>query len=173
MANKDNLIPNSERTPNERRENAQKAGKASGNARRKKKQIRQMVSLILGLDAGANQQTALTALGVPDEDQTMGMAVVAQQLLAALRGDTKAAEFLMKYAGADPRLELEKEKIRIERDRLSALLAGDKPNGKTSNLLEAIKESTREDMDVDGISEIQQASDSDDDVVESSEVQEE
>ena len=33
----ENLIPNSQRTPEERRENARKAGKASGEARRKKK----------------------------------------------------------------------------------------------------------------------------------------
>ncbi|MBQ9228964.1 MAG: hypothetical protein IJ168_09065 [Eubacterium sp.] len=37
MANENNLIPNSQRTPNERRENARKAGIASGKARRAKK----------------------------------------------------------------------------------------------------------------------------------------
>ena len=37
MGNAQNLIPNEARTPEERRENARKAGKASGAARREKK----------------------------------------------------------------------------------------------------------------------------------------
>lgn len=40
MANEKNLKPNSERTPNERKELARKAGKASGKARLAKKTAR-------------------------------------------------------------------------------------------------------------------------------------
>ena len=41
MANPQNLIPNSERTPSERKENCTKAGIASGKARREKKKLAQ------------------------------------------------------------------------------------------------------------------------------------
>ena len=40
MANEQNLIKNSERTPSERRESAKKAGVASGKARRKKANLK-------------------------------------------------------------------------------------------------------------------------------------
>lgn len=45
--NENNLIPNEERTPSERRENARKAGIASGKARREKKTIKNILSEFL------------------------------------------------------------------------------------------------------------------------------
>lgn len=50
MANEQNLIPNSERTPSERRENARKAGIASGEARRARKTLKEELLLLLELD---------------------------------------------------------------------------------------------------------------------------
>ncbi len=47
MANEQNLIPNDQRTPNERRENASKAGKASGKARSQKKSLREALQALL------------------------------------------------------------------------------------------------------------------------------
>ena len=44
--NEKNLIPNEERTPSERRENARKAGIASGQARREKKTIQKIFSAL-------------------------------------------------------------------------------------------------------------------------------
>ena len=44
--NEKNLIPNEERTPSERRENARKAGKASGKARREKKTIQNILTAL-------------------------------------------------------------------------------------------------------------------------------
>lgn len=46
ISNPDNLIPNSERTPEERRELASKAGKASGKARRRKAEAKKIVELL-------------------------------------------------------------------------------------------------------------------------------
>ena len=40
MANDENLIPNSERTPNELREMTSKGGKKSGESRRRKRDMR-------------------------------------------------------------------------------------------------------------------------------------
>lgn len=47
MANEQNLIPNSQRTPNELREMAIKGGKASGEARRNKKLLRDCIDYLL------------------------------------------------------------------------------------------------------------------------------
>lgn len=47
MANEDNLISNSERTPRERQNIASKAGRASGESRRKNKSIREALIAVL------------------------------------------------------------------------------------------------------------------------------
>ena len=47
MANEQNLIPNSQRTPSELREMATKGGKASGEARRNKKMLRDCIDYLL------------------------------------------------------------------------------------------------------------------------------
>ena len=47
--NEKNLIPNEERTPSERRENARKAGIASGKARRKKQKTQQILADIVSI----------------------------------------------------------------------------------------------------------------------------
>lgn len=46
IANPDNLVPNSERTPSERQEIARKAGKESGKARRRKAEAKKIVELL-------------------------------------------------------------------------------------------------------------------------------
>ena len=47
--NEKNLIPNEERTPSERRENARKAGIASGKARREKQKTQQILADIVSI----------------------------------------------------------------------------------------------------------------------------
>lgn len=47
MMNDQNLIPNEARTPTERRENASKAGKASVEARRKRKTLKEELLMLL------------------------------------------------------------------------------------------------------------------------------
>ena len=50
MANEQNLIPNSERSPSEVRENGRKGGIASGKARREKADLRKMLQIALESD---------------------------------------------------------------------------------------------------------------------------
>ena len=47
--NEKNLIPNEERTPSERRENARKAGIASGKARREKQKTQQILADLVSI----------------------------------------------------------------------------------------------------------------------------
>lgn len=92
MANEQNLIPNEARTPKQRRENASKAGIASGKARRQKKQMHELVSLMLDSKPTEKQAAALLK-NFPDlegEDLTIASSMVAGQIKSAINGNTKA-----------------------------------------------------------------------------------
>lgn len=92
MANEQNLIPNDARTPKQRRENASKAGIASGKARRQKKQMHELVSLMLDSKTTPKQAAQLMKQ-FPDlegEDITIASAMVAGQIQSAMKGNTKA-----------------------------------------------------------------------------------
>jgi hypothetical protein len=69
--NAENLVPNSERTPTEREENARKAGTASGKARRRKKAVRKILEEYLALPVSSNDRLHKMAekSGLDDEAQ--------------------------------------------------------------------------------------------------------
>lgn len=89
MGNIDNLVPNEQRTPEERRENARKAGVASGEARRAKKTMRDVLEILLEAKA-------------PESDKTNIEAMMAKAVLKALSGDLKAMEFVRDTSGQKP-----------------------------------------------------------------------
>lgn len=99
MANEQNLIPNSARTPEERRENASKAGIASGKARRRKKSLKQKMQLLLSLPAAGDEQEELSAMGVDAEDMDNEMVLVKSLFLAAAQGNTKAFDRIQDVLG--------------------------------------------------------------------------
>ena len=68
MPNAENLIPNSDRTPSERRANASKAGKASGKARRVKRTMREVANLIRFHDLRQSCASLLNANGCSLKD---------------------------------------------------------------------------------------------------------
>ena len=83
MSNEQNLIPNSERTPSELREMARNGGLASGEARRKRKTLKE--ELLLMLSEGETQQSVTLAL-----------------IEKAMSGDTKAFEVIRDTIGEKP-----------------------------------------------------------------------
>lgn len=106
MANEQNLIPNSERTPSELREQTRRAGIASGKARREKKLIRETIEQILSMPYKAGNidelkdiQGLVDALGANLTVQEM---ICVQLAKKAMKGDTKAAEYLRDTAGQKP-----------------------------------------------------------------------
>lgn len=99
MANEKNLVPNSARTPSERRENASKAGIASGAARRRKKSLKQKMQLLLSLPAADNDQTELANMGVEPDDMDNEMVLVKALFLAAAEGDTRAFDRIQDVLG--------------------------------------------------------------------------
>lgn len=74
MANIQNLIPNSERTPKELREMTRKAGIASGEARRRKKTLREKAKLLMSLSVKDQEELyKAKELGLADEDIDLEM----------------------------------------------------------------------------------------------------
>lgn len=121
MANEKNLKPfTSDQSREEAKKNGSKGGVASGIARKKKRALKSTIEMIMRLGVDANTQAILTQLGVSDEDQSVQTAIVVAQAMKAMRGDTKAADYLGKYSSADPRIFLEQERLALERERIAS-----------------------------------------------------
>lgn len=98
----DNLIPASQRTPEERREIAQKGGIASGVARRRKRALKEAADLYLSLPVRDKRVwNRLARRGIDPEDIDNQMLVIAGLTDAAACGDAKAAAVLFKALGED------------------------------------------------------------------------
>ena len=92
MANEQNLIPMSARTPEDRKRLAAIGGRACGAAKRKRKLLRECLTELLAQD-------------FPDDDGEMKMLselLVAKLAQKALAGDVKAFEVLRDTAGEKP-----------------------------------------------------------------------
>lgn len=99
MANEKNLVPFDERTESEQREIASAGGKASGKARRRKKNLKQKMQLLLSLPAADNNQSELATMGVDPEDMDNEMVLVKALFLAAAAGDTRAFDRIQDVLG--------------------------------------------------------------------------
>ena len=102
MANDENLIPMNCRTKSEQRKIATAGGKASGAARRKKRDMRKAAEMLLNMPVSNKQSTmkaTLTALGIDEEDMDYSMGVMAAMLVQAANGNVNAAKFLRDTAG--------------------------------------------------------------------------
>lgn len=115
----ENLIPNSARTPSERRENATKAGIASGKARRQKKTVAEYLQKWADSEVSEKNKKALEALGLSEEATNRTLLVV-PLIQKASKGDTKALQMALELLGEDKKKELEIKKLRREIDLLKA-----------------------------------------------------
>lgn len=102
MANSKNLIPNSARTPSERRANASKAGKASGEARRKRKALKELLEEALMMET----KTGNNAIDITN-------AIIKK----AKKGNVKAYEVIRDTIGEKPT-----EKISMENPQATKVL---------------------------------------------------
>ena len=102
MPNEKNLIPNSERTPEERREIATAGGKASGVSRRRKRSLKEAADLYLSLPVSDRRVwNKIARRGVDPEDIDNQMAMVIGLTIAATAGDAKAAKVIVDLLGED------------------------------------------------------------------------
>ena len=100
MPNENNIISNSDRTPEERREIAAAGGRASGVSRRRKKSLREAAELYLSLPVSDKRAwNRLARDGVEPEDVDNQMAIIAGLTMRAIKGDSKAAKVLFDLIG--------------------------------------------------------------------------
>ena len=101
MANEQNLRPAEYKLTVEE---AKKGGIASGEARRRKKTMRELAQMFgsLGVsDEAIREKMAL--LGIPAEDMNHDMAVMIGQYAEAEKGNTQAATFVRDTKGENPK----------------------------------------------------------------------
>lgn len=95
MANNiENLVPNSARTPEKIRENTRKAGIASGEARRRKRLLRECLEELLEMEIEVKGKKNKKMLGAE--------ALSTQIFQKALKGDLKAFEIIRDTSGQKP-----------------------------------------------------------------------
>lgn len=100
MPNEQNLVPNAARTPSERRENARKAGIASGVSRRRKRALREAADMYLSLPVTDKRSlNRLLRAGVDEDDADNQMLIIAGLVAKAAKGDAKAAKLIFDLIG--------------------------------------------------------------------------
>lgn len=102
MANEQNLKPRNLSTE-EATSMGFKGGKASGEARRRRKTMREQLELLMGLKlAKKDVQDKLKALGINDTEIDNQMAMQVVMFQEALKGNTKAYELIRDTLGERP-----------------------------------------------------------------------
>ena len=100
MANEQNLIPNSERTPEQLREQTRKAGIASGKARREKRDRKQRAAELFDLTMqGAGVEKIKKFFNINDDLTAYETMVLSCFMKAMQKGDANALEKLLKISG--------------------------------------------------------------------------
>ena len=133
MANEKNLIPNSQRTPEELREMTRKGGINSGKARRKKANLKKAFEAILEADVKSDKvKRQLEKMGF---EATNEMALAMVMMQKAMKGDVRAFEQISKLTSIDTKDSLDKKE---QRERIRAIqLENSKREKVLENILEA------------------------------------
>lgn len=102
MANEKNLIPYSERSENEARENGRKGGIASGESRRRRKLLKDSMNALLELPVSSTKEyNALIKMGIDIEDIDNSQLIVLALFNRAKSGDVAAIKELRNLIGED------------------------------------------------------------------------
>ena len=136
---------NDKRTPEERRELAKKAGKASGQARRRKADFRKTLNLLLTAEIDTEEwKPVLESLGI---ECTLESALLMAQIKMALAGDTQAAKFVAQYSGQSARAEEDLENKKADTELIKArkeAITGENENDEALDRLDQILKEVRD-----------------------------
>lgn len=114
MGNEQNLkVPSSE----EARKYGSKGGKASAEARKRRKTMREALSMILELPASNENKNVLDGLNL-GEDVSNHVLLAAAAFRSALKGDVRAMYFISDILGSKGMTEAEKERLKIEKQKI-------------------------------------------------------
>ena len=99
----DNLISLADRPEEERKAIQSAGGKASKEAQRKRKAMRQQIEALLSLPANSKKAVAkMKAMGIPEGDRDNQMQLIVAMFAKACTGDTYAAQFIRDTVGDKP-----------------------------------------------------------------------
>ena len=133
MANEDNLIHNSKRSPSEVRENGRKGGIASGKARRKKANLKNALNTILTAEATSETAQILEELGFENTNEMAIMLSLTQQ---AMKGNVRAIELINKMATSEKDdLDRKEQRARIKALEIANKAASEKQDVKDSQVI--------------------------------------
>ena len=120
-----NLIPNSERTPEELREMTRKGGIKSGEARRAKKTLREFGQAFLMQETSPVFQGLMDTHRVNDEDMTNLAALFVRVFNRAMStGDLNAARQVVEWAGMAPLQEMRENEAIAKMSQVMQLVQG-------------------------------------------------
>ena len=113
MANEQNLIPNSERTPEELREMARNGGLASGEARRKRKTLKEELLLMLS-DGDIQEKISLALINEAINGNNAGSVTKAFEVIRDTIGEKPVDKVMI--ADVEPSVIEEVEKMVLTDD---------------------------------------------------------
>lgn len=94
------------RTTEEARERGRKGGIASGKARREKKMMRETLEILMSMPLKSGKQTDVESLrnfaAIKGKNINVQEAILIAQIQKAMKGDTKAAEYVRDTVGQKP-----------------------------------------------------------------------
>lgn len=139
MANNENLIkPTRDRTAEERRESARKAGKASGKARRRKADFKKRFQEAMAMEADPKVAASMSKTGVPVD--TNYDVMIAGIIKGVMKSNPAMVKEAMRLIGEDEQMNRQRELFEIEKAK--AALEAEKlalENEKQRMWLEALK----------------------------------
>lgn len=125
--NEQNLKPNSERTPSERKQLASKAGKASGKARREKRTMKQLLEIAL----------SLMVTNKKGETASRKEVIAIQLVNRAASGDLRAIDLLTKLIGEQ--IVRQDTQVTVKKDKFDDMSAQELTE-MAKNIMDSIKE---------------------------------
>ena len=142
MANKDSLRNVADLPPEERKKFASAGGKASVEARRKKKQMRKQMEILLGLDVKSKKsRESMKALGIDEDDMNNQMALMVAMFKEAVNGNVNAFREIRDLIGENGySLEEQKSRIELNKARTQAITGENQRDDAINKLDEILKE---------------------------------
>lgn len=125
--NEQNLKPNSERTPSERKQLASKAGKASGKARREKRTMKQLLEIAL----------SLMVTNKKGETASRKEVIAIQLVNRAASGDLRAIDLLTKLIGEQ--IVRQETQVTVKKDKFDDMSAQELTE-MAKNIMDSMKE---------------------------------
>ena len=129
MANEENLIPASQRSKSEARENSKKGGIASGASRRRKKALRTALKEAMTMqlkELHPDMQAAIMkAAKLGDAEITVGDAVWGSLIRSACGGNSQMMKILLDVSNESPDVRLKERELKMKEQALKEDKGGD------------------------------------------------